>query len=119
MEERKARIRRAAFVTVGSAWVRLAVASRGARSGCGAGPPAAAPALAARLLGRQPLLLAVDPPLRQLDAALRVDVDHLHVDHVADLHVIGDLLDVAVRQLGDVDETLLAGEQLDERAKLL
>ena len=49
--------------------------------------------------------------------AVEVDVEHLHVDLVADLDDLGRVVDVAPRQLGDVHETVDAAE-VDERAEV-
>src|SRR5262245_42187152 len=54
---------------------------------------------------------------RQADlAALRLDADHLHFDFVADLHEVRHLPDARVRHLGDVQQAVLPGEDLHERA---
>ena len=65
------------------------------------------------------------PPLGQgrlageLDAVLLVDGDDLDEHRVADPADVGDAVDVAVGQLADVDQAVLAGEDLDEGAEVL
>src|SRR5262249_11424299 len=55
----------------------------------------------------------------ELDAAGVVDEDHLHLDLVADLHVILDSLDILIRQLADMAQAVGLGRDLDERAEIL
>src|SRR5690606_18216339 len=56
--------------------------------------------------------------LVQVDLAAVVDVRDLHLDLVADVEVVLDLLDpLAVADLGDVQQAVLAGQQRDERAE--
>ena len=56
---------------------------------------------------------------RELDAVLVVDGDHLDEHRVADPADVGHAADVAVGQLADVDQAVLAGQDLDERAEVL
>ena len=56
---------------------------------------------------------------RQLDAVLVVDGDHLDQHRVADPADVGDARDVAVGQLADVAQAVLAGQDLDEGAEVL
>ena len=49
--------------------------------------------------------------------AVEVDVEHLHVDRVADLDDLGRVVDVAPGQLGDVHEAVDAAE-VDERTEV-
>ena len=49
--------------------------------------------------------------------AVQVDVEHLHLDLVADLDDLGRVVDVAPGQLGDVHEAVDAAE-VDERAEV-
>ena len=55
----------------------------------------------------------------ELDAVLVVDGDHLDQHRVADPADVVDAADVAVGQLADVDQAVLAGQDLDERAEVL
>src|SRR5437762_279165 len=55
---------------------------------------------------------------RQRDAlAIEIDVEHLHLDVVADLHYRARVVDVLPTQLGDVHESVHAAE-VDERAEV-
>ena len=55
---------------------------------------------------------------RKFYAAFVVDADAFHPDHVAHLgHVFGSV-HAEIRQLGNVDEAVLAREHFDERAEL-
>src|SRR5262249_53527349 len=49
--------------------------------------------------------------------ALAVDVEHLHLDRRADLQDVGRMVDVAARELGDVDEAVHPVE-VDEGAEV-
>src|SRR5581483_2152390 len=52
---------------------------------------------------------------RQTDlAGIRLDADDLHFDLVADLEEIGHLADARVRHLGDVQQSVLTRQDLDE-----
>ena len=53
---------------------------------------------------------------RQIDAALAVDLHDLDHDLVADLDDVFDFIDARRRELADVDEAFLAGQNLHERA---
>src|SRR5450432_1866449 len=55
---------------------------------------------------------------RQADAALLVDFEHLDLDDVAFLELVGNLLDALVGNLRDVDEAVLARQDGDERAEI-
>ncbi|CAN4071823.1 Crp/Fnr family transcriptional regulator, partial [Dysosmobacter welbionis] len=55
--------------------------------------------------------------VREVDTALLVNVGDLHPHHVAHLAGVLHLLDPVVRQLGDVDQSVLAGGQLHEGAE--
>ena len=73
-------------------------------------------------LGRRSGRAAADLALDALDAqrepaALLVDLEDLHPDLVAGLDDLARVLDVVLGELGDVDEALDAGEDLDERAE--
>src|SRR5690606_11959064 len=83
--------------------------------------------------GRSPLFLSCDVTCnlhsrralafldslhRQADAALLVDFQHLDLDDVAFLELVGDLLDALVGDLGDVDQAVLAGGDGDEGAEV-
>src|SRR5713226_3273524 len=49
-------------------------------------------------------------------AGLRLDRDHLHLDFIAELEKIRHLADARVRHLRDVQQSVLTGKDLDERA---
>src|SRR5581483_5106558 len=67
---------------------------------------------------RQRQLAVLDPLQRQGEAAaLGVDLDDLHGDDGALRDDLARVLDVVRRELGDVDEPLDAGEDLDEGAE--
>jgi hypothetical protein len=51
---------------------------------------------------------------RQLDAALLVGLQHLDLDDLAFLQEVGDVLDPLVRDLADVQQTVLARQDVDE-----
>ena len=54
----------------------------------------------------------------QRDALARqIDVEHLNVDRIADLHDLGGVVDVTPRQLGDVHQTVDTAK-VDERAEV-
>src|SRR6187455_246010 len=55
---------------------------------------------------------------RQLDAALLVGLEDLDANDLAFLQVVGDLLDALVRDLADVEQAVLAGQQVDQRAEV-
>src|SRR6202044_3754718 len=55
---------------------------------------------------------------REVDAALRVDLDNLHHDLVADLDHVFDALDALRRELRDVDEAFFARQDRDERTEV-
>src|SRR5262249_5395444 len=85
--------------------------------------PTAAIAAGAALRGRRGAGLALgfaeeDPP-RQLDAVVFIDGDDLDRQLVAHLAHILDLADELVVQLADVAQPFLAGQDLDEGAKVL
>jgi hypothetical protein len=72
-----------------------------------------------RRLGKQGLGHRVTPCLdRQADAALLVDFQHLDLDDVAFLELVGDLLDALVGDLRDVHQAVLARGDGDERAEV-
>src|SRR5689334_1952297 len=81
---------------------------------------AARPSCLARGCGRGQFLLGWRRKkrlARQADlAAVRLDADHLHLDFVADLHEVRHLPDARVRHLGDVQQAVLSGQDLHERA---
>src|SRR6478735_9967792 len=52
---------------------------------------------------------------RQLDSAFLVGLEDLDANDLAFLQVVGDLLDALVRDLADVEQAVLAGQQVDER----
>src|SRR5215831_7302793 len=58
-------------------------------------------------------LLAGEP-----DLARTVDLEHLHVDHVALADDVGHLADALVRELRDVHKPVGAGHDLDEGAEV-
>src|ERR1043166_977558 len=65
------------------------------------------------------LFLAVHPLAAQADLALlRIDAQDLHLDLVADLDDVFGALDLAVGQLGDMQEPFEARLQLDEDAEV-
>src|ERR1700754_2143897 len=65
------------------------------------------------------LLVAVEQRLhRQLDAALLVGLEDLDANDLAFLQEVGDLLDALVRDLADVQQAVLAGQQVHERAEV-
>src|SRR5699024_5292671 len=74
---------------------------------------AALPAVVARRAG---LLLDDHVRADQVDAALRIDAGDAHLDLVADVEHVLDLLHALVGELGDVEHAVLAGQQLDEGA---
>src|SRR5436190_19045587 len=68
--------------------------------------------------GTQRQDLVLDALRRQRQAAaLGVDLEDLHADHVALIHDFTWVLHVVVRELRDVHEALDAVEDLDERAE--
>ena len=54
----------------------------------------------------------------QLNATVLIDIDHLHLDRLANLHVLKNILDKAVSELGDVAHAVGAWHQLHECAEL-
>src|SRR3954468_5254049 len=54
----------------------------------------------------------------QFHAALVVDADAFHPDHFADLGDVLGPVDAEIRELGNVNETVLAREHFDECAEL-
>src|SRR5579872_6242107 len=56
--------------------------------------------------------------VRQIDAAHRVDTGNFHLEPVADVHDVFHTIDAVRRQLGDVDQSLLARQHLDECAEV-
>src|SRR5213596_2534728 len=54
---------------------------------------------------------------RQTDlAGVGLDADDLHFDFIAELHQVSDLTDARVRHLGDVQQSILTGKDLDKCA---
>src|SRR5512138_42131 len=81
--------------------------------------PRAAVALAAEVLAVVVLAIAVERLDRERDLALlQVHVDDLDLDLVPLLHDVAGVLDPLVLHLGDVDEPLDAGLELDEGAEV-
>ena len=67
---------------------------------------------------RQGLLALLDALEREREAApLGVDLEDQHVDRIALRDDLARVLDVVLRQLGDVHEPLDAGQDLDEGAE--
>ena len=65
------------------------------------------------------VLLALDHGApREVDAALAVDFDDHDLDLVADADLVLDAGDAVIGEFGDVDEAVLAGQDLDERAEV-
>src|SRR4029079_3764207 len=61
----------------------------------------------------------IEPRLsRQAHAALVVGLEHLHLHDLAFLEVVRHLVHALVRDLRDVEQAILAGEQLDDRAEV-
>src|SRR5690606_5682354 len=54
----------------------------------------------------------------QLDAALLVGLQHLHAHHLAFLEVVVHVLHALVGDLADVQQTVLAGQQVDQGAEV-
>lgn len=69
----------------------------------------------ALLSGASGLVEAVERYL----ARLRVHLEHLDFDDVAEVQHVLDLADAAVGNAGDVQQAVLARRQLDERAEVL
>ena len=83
--------------------------------GVGASPVAACGGLEGVAERQAALADALD---RERDAAaLLVDLENLHADLLARLDDLAGGLDVVLGELGDVDEALDAGDDLDERAE--
>src|SRR4029450_1857895 len=59
-----------------------------------------------------------DVPHAEPHAALAVDFEDLHADHVAFAQLVADTLDALVGDLRDVHEAVLAGQDLDECAEV-
>src|SRR5205814_1368457 len=77
---------------------------------------ASADSVAAGLgLDRHPVLDALER--QRQPPALRVDLENADVHRVALRHDLARILDVMLRELGDVHEAFDAGEDLDERAE--
>src|SRR4029453_6625754 len=55
---------------------------------------------------------------READLAGRIDVDDLHEDLVAFLHLAADILHALVRHLADVEQAVRARDDLDEGAEV-
>ena len=55
---------------------------------------------------------------RQAHAALVVGLEHLDLHDLAFLQVVGDVVDALVGDLRDVQQAVLAGQQLDDRAEV-
>src|SRR5438552_2392488 len=56
---------------------------------------------------------------RQADALHGlIDADHFHLNHVADFHRLPRILDVLVRQLGDMYETVLVNAEIHECSEI-
>src|SRR5207248_1301239 len=83
---------------------------------------AAAEATAAATAVRRAPLLAFDlgneTAARQVHTALRVDLQHLHLELIADVDHVRDALDRAGSELTGADQAFLAGEDLDESAEI-
>src|SRR5437667_3236297 len=90
-------------------------------------PVAAATAFAARAA---PIAISNDPVAagdafgflqdrlaRQVDPPLAIDLGHLDVDLIADIHRVLDSLHPVLSQLADVDQAILVGHDLDESAE--
>src|SRR5690606_8705514 len=77
--------------------------------------PYAYPAMWRRLLRHA--LAFLDGLDRQADAALLVDFQHLDLDHVAFLELVGDLLHALAGDLRDVHQSVLARQDGHERAE--
>ena len=60
----------------------------------------------------------VDVAHAQADAALPVDLEHLHAHDVAFLELVADALDALVGDLRDVHQAVLARQDRDERAEV-
>src|SRR5690606_12829299 len=54
----------------------------------------------------------------EADAALLVDLEHLHLDHIAFLELVADLLDALVGDLRDVHQAIATRQDGDERAEV-
>src|SRR5690554_4487359 len=54
----------------------------------------------------------------ELHATTRVHIQHLHVHVITFLEHIGDVLNAAIRDLRDVHQSILTGQQVDECAKI-
>src|SRR5688572_4840766 len=79
--------------------------------------------LRGRLGGRRRRFLAARRRIeqglaRQAHAALVVGLEHLHLHDLAFLQVVGDLVHALVGDLRDVQQAVLAGKQLDDRAEV-
>ena len=55
---------------------------------------------------------------RQLDATLFIGLENLDLHDLAFAEVVGHLLDALVRDLADMEQAILAGQQVDERAEV-
>src|SRR5581483_8914686 len=64
-----------------------------------------------RFLGR---LSLDDGPAREIDAPLRIDLRNHHHHLIPDIHYILRPIDAMLGQLGDMDQSLLAGQDLGE-----
>src|SRR5690606_3023674 len=60
---------------------------------------------------------AVSLAHREVDATEVVDLDDLHLDHVADVHHVLDAVHALFGQLGDLHHAVLVREDLHERAE--
>src|SRR5262249_18401257 len=68
--------------------------------------------------GLLPVRLAQRFLAREPDLARLVDLEHLHVDHVALADDVGDLPHALVGELRDMHQTVDAGHDLDEGAEI-
>lgn len=55
---------------------------------------------------------------REFDAAFLIDAEAFHPDLIAEFDDVFGLLDAEVGEFADMDEAVLAGQELDERAKV-
>src|SRR5262249_21989443 len=62
--------------------------------------------------------LLIDRLHAELDLAAIIHADALHLDHIADLDHIGDLLDAVRRQLADMDQPVAGAEEIHEGTEL-
>src|SRR5579883_1133208 len=77
------------------------------------------PSFVIRYLRLGLLQLAQGGLAAELDAVLLVDRDHLDLDLVADFAYVAHALHVAVGQFANVAQAVFAGQDFDERAKVL